>query len=286
MFNFIKNNWKYLLFPSTFLFIIFFDTFFKIHPALTLIKLLFFSITHYMVVLKTRYVFNSDIMRYYGSLKYEYEESCKIDSLLSRRQSTIIFWTYFLGSLIMLNMMFVNSWIHNLIPFWFLVFFLIFFSDFSVEVLRYSTSAPNYSKVAIPASIKPYRRFSGFIAKFASFGSACGRSGPLVMGGFGISEVGYPMASGGFNQNGLITGYYVNNYLYSPEQLSYPINTRADVAYEFAYHGYEEDIKAGCISENPLPKRTCSIRNPGDLARLGVLKSDFFFPDYALDKTN
>ena len=74
-----------------------------------------------------------------------------------------------------------------------------------------------------------------------------------------------------------------NNKYY--DDLSFPIKTRADICYENAWHGYEEDVQAGARSENPLKKRTYSIRTVKDLVPLGMSEKDkhIIFPSLSSD---
>ena len=73
-----------------------------------------------------------------------------------------------------------------------------------------------------------------------------------------------------------------NNIHY--DDLSFPIKTRADICYEDAWHGYEEDVQAGARSENPLKKRTYSIRTVKDLMSLGMSEKDKqIFPNLSND---
>jgi hypothetical protein len=92
--KFLFKNYKGLIYPLIILSILFFDQIiFQIPLIITLLKLFCFSILHYLYVLKTDYIYDSDIYRYLTDLKIELEKNYIIKPFLSPIQSTIIFWS-------------------------------------------------------------------------------------------------------------------------------------------------------------------------------------------------
>ena len=100
--------------------------------------------------------------------------------------------------------------------------------------------------------------FLGIVSTTVKIGPLCSKVGSFIVAGLGFTEFGYPMATGGLNEPGVLTKAYMNNLYYN--DLSFPIKTRADICYENAWHGYEEDVQAGARYKNPLKKRTYSIK--------------------------
>ena len=107
-----------------------------------------------------------------------------------------------------------------------------------------------------------YGFFSGTIIKLATLAPIWTKVSCVLISGLALFEIALPTIRGDFNEQGPLTNYYLNNYEYN--DLTCPIETRADANYEFAWHGYEEDIKRGFRNENPLPKRTQPIRKLSD----------------------
>ena len=162
------------------------------------------------------------------------------------------------------------------------IFFLSIFFDLTTEVACFYTSKKYVSKVFIPKSLSNYRLFSGIVSTTVKIGPLCSKVGSFIVAGLGFTEFGYPMATGGLNEPGVLTKAYMNNLYYN--DLSFPIKTRADICYENAWHGYEEDVQAGARYENPLKKRTYSIRTVKDLIPLGMSEKDkHIFPSLSSD---
>lgn len=272
---FFKSNWKFLLFPLSLSFIIIFDYYFEYSIYVTLIKITVFSLVHLLFVLRTKYLFDSDIIRYYASLKAEFESGYIVKSALSPRQSRYIYYFYYFISLLLLFSLYSDPSVYELIilnSFWHVIFFIIFFTDFSFELYRLKTNTSNLSKIPVPTSLSNVRFFSGTIIKFATIAPTCAKASSALISGLALSEIAVPTLRGGFNRQGPLTNYYLNSYEY--DSLACPIETRADTNYENAYHGYEKDVREGVLSENPLPKRTRPIRRPSDLVGLSIKGDD------------
>ena len=272
---FFKSNWKFTLFPLSLSFIIFFDYYFEYSIYVTLIKITIFSLVHFLFVLRTKYIFDSDIIRYYSSLKIAFEDGYTVKSAINSKQSRYLFYVYYLISLLLLFIVYSNPNAHELIilnSFWHVIFFIIFFTDFSFELYRLKTNTSNLSKIPVPTSLSNVRFFSGTIIKFATIAPTCAKATSAIVSGLAFSEIALPTIRGGFNKQGPLTNYYLNNYEYN--DLACPIETRADASYEFAWHGYEEDIERGFLNENPLHKRTRPIRKPSDFVGLSKKGDD------------
>ena len=99
MYLFIKKNWKFLLFPFLVLFIVIFDFIIGINYTITVFKILFLSLIHYVFVLRTKYVFESELVDYYAKLKLEYESNRIMYPLLTPLMSKILFWVFIIGSM-------------------------------------------------------------------------------------------------------------------------------------------------------------------------------------------
>jgi hypothetical protein len=82
--KFLRNNWQALVFPLLILSCIFFDqVVWRLPLVVTLFKLTLLGVAHYVYVLKTMYLYNSDIYRYLGNIKAEREKNYTMDSLFS-----------------------------------------------------------------------------------------------------------------------------------------------------------------------------------------------------------
>jgi len=285
MFYFFERNWKYLAYPITVVFIILFDWFRDIPFFIfTLPKLFMFSVLHYLVVLRTKHVFDSDITRYYGQLKYIKEQHDIMSPLLSPLVYKTLFFLYFFVALFLLQ-----STNPVLVALWHSSFFCLFTTNFGVEVYRAATNTADLSVVPEPKSLIgtiPRRCLSGLIRMFTKFGAACATSAPGFVSVGGFVEVGFPTLTGSLNEAGPLTRYYVNNHLY--DDLACPVETRADIAYESVWHGMERDVYEGRREFNTLPKRNINIRNPQDLMQLGGKdlfdQKGFYLPFHKADK--
>jgi len=98
--------------------------------------------------------------------------------------------------------------------------------------------------------------------------------------------MGFPTLTGSLNEAGPLTWYYVNNHLY--DDLTCPVETRADIAYESVWYEMERDVIEGRREFNNLPKRNINIRNPQDLMQLGgkdlLEQKGFYLPFHKADK--
>lgn len=272
---FLEKNWKFLLFPFSCCFIICIDRILHYPLYLTLAKIFIFSCLHFLYVLRTKYVFDSDIIRYYACLKYEFEKGHTTDGFLSPKSARYIFYFYYIVALYLMFIVSYDSSVYEFVilnTIWHVVFFSIFFTDFSIEVYRSKTNTADLSKVPLPASLSKVRFFSGMISKFTILAPTCAKAGGVALSAFGICEMGIPTLRGGFNKQGPLTNYYLNNFEYN--DLACSIETRADTNFESAWHGYEEDVKAGNLQENPLNQRIRPIRRPSDLIGLSKDGSD------------
>ena len=126
---FIKKNWKFLLFPILILFVLIFDFIIGINFTITVFKILFLSLIHYFFVLRTKYVFESELIDYYARLKLEYESNKIMYPLLTPLMSKLLFWIFIIGSMSLTFLTFIQlQTIQIITPLWYLFFFCLFFS--------------------------------------------------------------------------------------------------------------------------------------------------------------
>ena len=92
---FVNNNWRFALFPLSLSFIMILDYYFQYPAYVTLAKITIFSLVYLLLVLRTKYIFDSDIIRYYSTLKAEFENGYIVQSLLSPRQFRYVFYFYY-----------------------------------------------------------------------------------------------------------------------------------------------------------------------------------------------
>jgi len=95
----------------------------------TFTKIIIFLLVHFLFVLRTKYVFDSDIIRYYSSLKVEFENGYIVKSVLSPKQSRYTYYFYYFISLLLLFGLYSDPKAYELIilnSLWHLIFFIIF----------------------------------------------------------------------------------------------------------------------------------------------------------------
>jgi hypothetical protein len=229
----------------------------------TIFKIFILSLLHYLYVLRTKYIYNSDIYIYLSDLKEEMNRNHVIKPFLSRnlfQGLCLITYIGTLSGLYFMDSFFSNySWVWTVLS----LFYLIILSDVLIELLRLWVNKADLNKVKVPHSLQQTRGLWKFLAKA---GPTCAKlaagSGTLVA----MSEVGYPMISGGPLKIGPLTHYHVNNHLYT--DLAFPIETRGDIAYEHAWHLNEQNVNQGVKEYNSLKKRTFNITSPSELAKL------------------
>lgn len=265
--NYIVKNWRALLFPLVLSIVILIDYILEVPLALTLFKITLMSLVHYLYVLRTKYVYNSDIYIYLSDLKNEFEKHHVITPILSRTNFAILSWLSLIGTLSALH--FIDFHSPYAVSVWstLSIVYILLICDVIMEIIRIWTNKANLTKVKVPFSLQQTR---GMWQVLSKVGPACVKVAVVVAPTLGLLEIGYPLVSGGPNNLGPLTTYYVNNQLYS--DLEYPIKTRFDVMYEHAWHLEEQNIKDGCLDSNSLTKRTFSITKPSQLLKLGLDK--------------
>ena len=97
--NYISKNWRALIFPLLLIIILVIDRISGVLLTFTLSKLMLISLLHYLYVIRTKYIYNSDIYIYLSDLKHEFEKHHVITPMLSRLQATIISWLTLIGTL-------------------------------------------------------------------------------------------------------------------------------------------------------------------------------------------
>ena len=80
------------MFPLSLSFVIIFDYYFKYSIYVTLIKITIFSLVYLLFVLRTKYIFYLDTIRYYSCLKAALEDGYIIKSALGLREFKQIFY--------------------------------------------------------------------------------------------------------------------------------------------------------------------------------------------------
>ena len=260
--NFMKN-WRALAFPIGVIFIIFVDFIIGTPFIVNISKILILSILHYIYVLRTKYVYNSDIYIYLSDLKEEMNRNNVIKPFLSRNffqgLCLVTYFGTFCGLYFMDFLLSDYSWVWILLS---LSYCIILF-DVIIELLRLWTNKADLNRVKVPHSLQQTRGMWKFLTRT---GPACAKIAAGVGTLVAISEVGYPMASGGPLKIGLLTHYHVNNQLYT--DLAFPVETRFDITYEYAWHLNEQNVNQGVKEYNPLKKRTFNITSPSELAKL------------------
>jgi hypothetical protein len=247
--------------------IIFFDQILMEFPIeLTIFKVLVVSLLHVLFVMRTKYVYNSDIYIYLSDLKKAREECFIIKPLLSDLQSGILFWLSFV---LFLGITYFGLGQSNLLNGLLLLCFSTLLLNGFNEILRNLTNKAELSRVAVPPSLQQ-RRFMPTIAQFgAKAAPLCGNALRTVGAGIGISEVALPFVTGGPNNIGPITRWATNK-MYAGNKMTCPINTRLDVMAEHAWNVNQQNIDAGLLKQHTTSKRMYSLTTPSQLAQLGV----------------
>lgn len=270
---FLKKNYKSLLFPLMILGIFLFDQILMHFPLeLTVLKILFISLLHTFVVLRTNYIYSTDIYIYLSALKVARENNFIIKPILSEIQCNVLFGIS-LGSFLILTHFNNLGEISNVL-FGILIssFFLLFLNSLN-EVFRNYTNKADLHRVKIPASLQQRR----YVISLSQLGTKavplCINTVKLLGATLGLSEFGVPMLTGGPNNIGPITAFVVNTK-YADNDMTCPIRTRLDITAEHAYYVNQENVKDGHISENPTGKRMFSLTTPKQLFELGVESFD------------
>ena len=264
-------NWQTFLFPIALVFIILFDRVIGFSYTITVIKVLIISIIHVFLVYKTKYIYKSEIYKYYVELNAEFQKGFILPPLLSQKQKNITFFAiFFFGTFITVTIDIELECSYYLCIF-LSIACIIFIIDFFYEVLRVKTNKTNFTltKVKLPSSLTTQRyMFTVATQKLVQYSPLCIQAikGIVTMGI--ATEVGLPTLMGGPNNIGPLTSLYVNKVEYPYVQV--PIETRTDIIYEHAYKGYDNDVARGYIDENPLKPRKGPIRSFSQLAKMGL----------------
>jgi hypothetical protein len=266
---FLKKNYKSLLFPLMVIGIAVFDQVFM-HFALefTALKILFVSILHSFVVLRTNYVYTTDIYIYLSSLKLAREKNFVVKPILSQIQCNFLFFSSFISFFILTHVNELGE-LGNILFGVLIGSFCVLFLNSLNEVFRNYTNKADLRRVNVPASLQQRR----YVISLAQLGTKavplCVNTVKLLGATLGLSELGVPMLTGGPNNIGPITAFVVNKK-YADNDMTCPIRTRLDITAEHAYYVNEENVKEGNISENPTGKRMFSLTTPKQLFELGV----------------
>ena len=263
--SYISKNWRALVFPIGIILIVLVDFMIGMSFIVTTFKIFIFSLLHYLYVLRTKYIYNSDIYIYLSDLKEEMSRNYVIKPFLPHRVfQGLCLITYIgtLGGLYFMYFLFFNhSWFWVVLS----IFYLIILCDIFIELLRLWTNKADLNRVRVPHSLQQTRGMWKLLTKV---GPTCAKTitgvGTLVA----TSEVGYPMMSGGPLTIGPLTHYHVNNHLYT--DLACPIVTRFDITYEHAWHINEIEVQEGRLAKNPLGKRTHAITTVSQLVKMGL----------------
>lgn len=264
---FLKNNWKAILFPFSCLIILIVDQIIlQISLMISLVKIGIISLLHAMFVLKTKYVYNSDIYNYIYNLRIELNKNSIIKPFLKTSQSMYIFWLYFfLVTLFLSNFAFVIPYRKMLLSL-ITVLTIIVFMDCINEIFRAIINKADLNRVYTPHSLKQTRFMWKAIAKIMP---ACISFGKLVTATLVGTEVVGPSIVGDGQLIGPVTKTVVNNHMYPNCEV--PLETRYDVQYESYKERWNSDVDKGLRPENNrMPERIYTINCKKDMLNLGL----------------
>jgi hypothetical protein len=266
--QFVTRNWKAILFPVVILLIITFDQCILGLPwELTTVKVFFISSLHVMLVLKTKYLFDSDIYNYLSSLKLEHERCFIIKPFLSNLQTSIIFGITFILFLVVSHGLFsvYTSFFNGLL----ILCLCALFANSINEMARNYTNRSDLGQVRVPPSIQQ-RRFTITLLQLGTKVSPlCANAVKLVGTGLGLSEIGIPIVTGGPNKIGPVT-HWITNRIYAGNEMTCPIRTRLDVMAEHAFFINQQNVDDGLLKQNPIGKRKFNLTMPKQIWDLGI----------------
>ena len=112
---FFNNNWKFAVFPLSLPFIMIVDYYLQYPVYISMVKVALFALIHFLFVLRTKYIFDSDIVRYYSNLKIEFANGFTVKSVLSTKQSKYVYYFYYFISLLLLFSLYSDPGAYELI---------------------------------------------------------------------------------------------------------------------------------------------------------------------------
>ena len=267
MVNLIRNNWRGILFPTICGGIILSDqVLFDLPWAITLVKIFVFSILHILFVLKSKYVYNSDIYNYVTLLNIELDKNHVIKPFLTRGQASLIWWGFFfLLNLYLLRLTIIVQnlvYVHGLL----VILGSIIFIDSLNEIFRTLTNKADLARVHVPYSLQQTR---GVIQISTKLIPTCVNMGKVTMAVLGGTELGYPLIFGDGQKLGPVTSG-VANQIYS--DCNIPIETRNDLNYESYKVAWNNEIEKYQLNDTLLPERHRHIRCNQHFLDLGLRK--------------
>lgn len=267
---FIKNNWRGFLFPFFCGCIILVDqVILEIPLGLTIVKISCFSIIHYIYVLKSQYIYKSDIYNYMTNLKIELSKNNVIKPLLSKNTSTYLFWSYFLLVTLFISNFSIligyKKFIFSLI----IILTVIVFIDSLNELLRLLLNKSDLSRVYVPHSLQQTRYFWEVLAKLTP---VCTSFSKVTLSFLIGSEVVYPSIFGDGQELGPITKIIGNKYIHP--DCNIPIETRFDMQYESYKTRWNLDVDQELRPiDSRMPERITNICCKDDMYDLNSTTS-------------
>jgi hypothetical protein len=255
--NFLKNNWKGILFPVLILYVLLWDLLiFGELSSFTFIKVLLVSFFHVLLVLKTKYVFDSEIYQYYNQAFLLFDNSKAKKSFLTAKVSTGVFaFIYF--QLILLSIPELDSF-KGLFLFLLAVFGLVLFIDSIYNLYILSITKVDWTRLKVPHNLQHVRFLpppEAAVVISAVCQNALKASLSLIAG----SEMLGPMLLGGPNNLGPGTKK-VASYLYS-EASTVGVQTRADVMRDHAWTIDQANVANGSLpADQALSKRQTHLQ--------------------------
>jgi len=269
MISFIKSTWKAFVFPISCLFILILDQYFlDISLSITVFKLSIFSLLHFILVLKTKYVYDSTVYTYLSLLKLEYNKNYIIKPILTNNQITILFYIYlFVFTIVSLKITYFLEYKLYLQTLWFLLSIFFIFNCF-FEIFRTLTNKADLQKVFVPHQLMQTRKMWQFFTKIAPTCSAFSKAVPAALL---FIEVGIPQACNIPHTIGPLTKGVANNFVYP--DCSLPIENRLELNYETFKKEYNTAIENKLYIAEKLPERSFKILHKDDFRKMKISES-------------
>jgi hypothetical protein len=222
-------------------------------------------ILHYFLVLRTKYIFESDLSRYAKEYSEFYEKDMVLSPLLSKKVWVLLFLlAYLILVLFSIDIPLVSNKILGL---FFLGITLIMVMDLFYEFLRFYTNKRSKNRIKIPISLSQVRFLGGVVEVVVKTQPLCLKIAGSLLSVLGATEFFLPLALGGPNNIGPATNIAANAY-YSSHNMPVPIRTRLDIVYEHAY-GIDQKNFLNDSAYRPLPQRTESFFSAIQMAKHG-----------------
>jgi hypothetical protein len=254
---FLRKNWKAFVFPVLIVYIILFDLIiFEELTSFTFGKIFFVSFLHVLLVLKTKYIYDSEIYAYYTNAFISFDLATAKYKFLSKQQSKFCFISVYVG-LILVSIEPCQDYTTSII--FILVFpssLLIVDSVHNLYVIH--RSRINWSLLETPHNLHQLRFLPS--PKAIVLGTAiCHNIVKISLGAFTGSEIILPLVMGGPNNIGPITKAFANSK-YS-DASTCGVETRGDIVRDHAWSIDQKNLKNGSITpENALPQRTSHLQ--------------------------